>query len=65
MIGGISMSLDMERFLENPHSIRLKKIILCRCLPKVIACMRGLEIWQDMTSGVSSQILKWYIRGKK
>ena len=64
MIGGISMSHDMERFFENPHSIRLKKRIFCRCLPKVIACMRWLEIWQDMRSGVSSQILKWYIGGK-
>ena len=58
MIDGISMSYDMERFFENLDSIRVKKKILCRCLPKVIACMRRLEIWQDVTSGVSSQILQ-------
>ena len=41
-------------------------MISCRCLPKVIGFVRGLEAWQDVTRLVSSQILKWFLlEGKK
>ena len=36
-------------------------MISCRCLPKVIGFVRGLEAWQDVTRLVSSQILKWFL----